>query len=182
MLEFEIKSISRFLKIRNQLIIDLENGKLDKKDFLIENYLLIEKLNMKPFLINDTIGRCVYNYQYYNVLAKYYKMCNLNLKSSKKSRKIHDINKSKIANYYIEKDKIILDLIKLVNKEDLVAYPLLLNSEKLDNKLFEIILLNYEKVILHSINQKVKDSLIDKGVFDPNPRKSKIDHYVNIVY
>lgn len=73
-------------------------------------------------------------------------------------------------------------MLNILGKEDLVSYPLILNSSRLNLKLIEIILLNYDKIILHTISNDIKNELIKKGVFSFSPRESKINHYVNASY
>lgn len=179
--DYNKKVLDVFFAKRNELIDRLENNELNKKDFLLENYLLIENLNMKPFQVLNSIEKCMYNYQYYNVMAKYYRVKINNALNTKKQRRSAEVNKSKISNYYIEKDKVILELLKLVDKENMIAYPVLINSSRINN-LIEIVILNFERAILHSINDEVIKHLKIKGVFESTPRLSKIDNYVNSGY
>ncbi len=179
--DYDKKVLDVFFAKRNELIDRLENNELNKKDFLLENYLLIENLNMKPFQVLNSIEKCMYNYQYYNVMAKYYRVKINNALNTRKQRRSAEVNKSKISNYYIEKDKVILELLKLVDRENIIAYPVLINSSRINN-LIEIVILNYERAILHSINDEVVENLKSKGVFDSTPRLSKIDNYVNSGY
>lgn len=181
MYDYDKKVLEIFFSKRNDLIDRLEDNKLNKKDFLLENYLLIDNLNMKPFQNLNSIEKCMYNYQYYNVMAKYYRVKINNALNSKKQKKTVEVNKSKINNYYIEKDKVILALLELVENENIIAYPLIINSSRINN-LIEIVILNFERAILHSVNADVVDKLKQKGVFDEIPRLSKIDNYVNSGY
>lgn len=181
MFDYDKKVLDVFFTRRNELIDRLEENQLSKKDFLLENYLLIENLNMKPFQDLNSIEKCMYNYQYYNVMAKYYRVKINQSFNTKKQKRTAEVNKNKISNYYIEKDKVILELLELVDKENIIAYPLIINSSRINN-LIEIVILNFERAILHSVNNEVVEKLKLKGVFDSTPRLSKIDNYVNSGY
>ena len=67
------KQLETFFKKRNDLILELSEGKIDKISFLEKNYELIQNLNMKPLLNISTLEEGMYNYQYYNILAKFFK-------------------------------------------------------------------------------------------------------------
>lgn len=177
--KFETKVLDKFFLNRNLLIDKLENGDLTKRDFLTQNYMLISKLSMKPFNILDCPEKCIYNYQYYNVLAKYTKIYGIKSSSSKKD--IKDV-KLKIANYYFEKDKIIIQLLKNFDDLDIEAYYVDINSTTLNSCLIEIVIKNYYRYVLHTINDNVKKILIELGVFNQKSQKSIIDSYINSGY
>ena len=50
------------------------------------------------------------------------------------------------------------------------------------NKLFEIVLHDYENIILHSKNEDIKNKLTEEGVFRKEKMKSVIDNYINEKY
>lgn len=179
--DYEKKILDEFFKNRNKLIDELESGSLNKKEFIQENYMLIENLHMKPFQILNNIEKCLYNYQYYNVMAKYYRLKLEDSGRSKRNKRLDEQNKNKIKNYYIEKDKVILSLLEIIDKRSIISYPIELLSSNLNN-LFEIVILDFERAVLHSINNDVKDLLISLEVYDEVPRKSIIDSYVNSGY
>ncbi len=179
--DYDKKILEEFFNNRNKLIDELESGALSKKEFILENYMLIENLHMKPFQILNSIEKCLYNYQYYNVMAKYYRLKVEGTGRGKRHRRLEEINKNKIRNYYIEKDKVILSLLKIIDRESIISYPVELLSNNLNN-LFEIVILDFERAVLHSINNEVKKELIGLNVYDEMPRKSIIDSYVNSGY
>lgn len=171
---YEMKLLNKFIGMRNKLIDELDCGKIDKKKFLFENYMLLTRLNIKPFAQANTIEKCVYNYQYYNILAKYAKA--FPMKKSQKGS-FNEVN-----HYYNEKDKTILSLLQNKNVGRVLAYPIKLNSLSLNNRLIEIILLDHEKLILHSKSEEIKKMLIDNNSYENKPRLSVINSYVNNSY
>ena len=76
-----------FFENRSSLIIQYQNGDLTKREFLEYNYDIVRKSNLKPFLKVDSYEKGMYNYQYYNVLAKYYTMLAKEIKNTKKHQK-----------------------------------------------------------------------------------------------
>lgn len=173
----EEKRIKKFLKLREKYILNLLDGLLNKKEFLEKNYLLIFRLAMRPFLKIDSIEKCIYNYQYYNVLAKYYKK-----KSKTSTGRISKEYDNKAKNYYIEKDKVTNIFIQLVDCEDIKAYYLIMESSRLDKKLIEIVFKKMNYVVLHTLDRDIIDNLLEREVLEDRPRISYIDHYVNCNY
>ncbi len=171
-----------FFKRRSYLIKELEDGKITKKQFLEHNYNLVRRANMRPFLRIDTYEMGMYNYQYYNVLAKYYKMLAKESKNSKRSSKNYKDYINKGNNYYNEKDKATLALLEFLGFENMEAYYIDMNSRSLNGELFEIVLLNYEEAIFHSKSKKILAILKDKEIFEDRIKKSKIDKYINETY
>lgn len=75
----------QFLKNRESLIEQYAKGDLTKEEFIEANYRCINSLDIKPFQKIDNVKKAIYNYQYYNVLAKYYQ------------KKAHDLNRNNEA-------------------------------------------------------------------------------------
>lgn len=168
-----------FFEKRNELIKDLSLGKIDKILFLEKNYNLIKDLNMKPLLNISSIKEGMYNYQYYNILAKYFRQKASLYSNNKKFKKKYTENMNKSNNYYIEKDKQLFEIIKLSKSSDLESYFVKMHSKKLNNNLFEIVLKNTDFAIFHSINVKILNLLKERCVFLNEIKESKIDKYVN---
>ena len=99
------KQLEVFFKKRNDLISELSQGKIDKISFLEKNYELIQNLNMKPLLNISSLEEGMYNYQYYNILAKFFKQKSQLYSNNKKKQKKYNENLMKSNNYYAEKDK-----------------------------------------------------------------------------
>ena len=64
------EALINFLEKRKELILRLENKRLNKESFLDENYFLIRRFGLKPYMQPKTREECLLNYQYYNCLAK----------------------------------------------------------------------------------------------------------------
>ena len=171
-----------FFEERDALIYKFAKGDISKKEFIEEHYFFIARLNLKPFKRIDSFEKGVYNYQYYNALAKYDK---LRAKDKKLAEKHPELIKGILENVkaaYRNKDDSTIRLIRFLEYEDMEAYFIKSKSEYLDNKLFEIVLHGYEGVILHSINRGLLEELRREGVFQDVRKKSKIDEYVNKKY
>lgn len=171
---------------RNSLIEQYNKGDLNKKEFIENNYYYIQSMDVKPFQKVDNIKKGLFNYQYYNVIAKY---C---------QKRAHDSpngspqKKDFIENsnyYYSKKDKMTMKILELLDFRGIEAYYVKVKSDSLKNKLFEIVLSDYdeygeyfEHVILHSKNEEIKNRLLQEGVFRAEKKKSLIDSYINQKY
>ena len=171
-----------FFQMRNQIIDRLEAGMIDKKSFLQENLQMIDRLQMKPYVVLDSVERCIYNYQYYNVLAKYCNSIAQAQKKDRRGRRVFEQNIGKMNNYYELKDQATIRLLELLEDQYIEAYPLVLNSVRLKDRLFEIRVTNRDRVILHSMKEEIRNSLVERGVYHSSPKKSIIDGYVNTGY
>lgn len=173
----ELESLNLFMEKRNLIIDKLDRKEITKEEFLIENYSLLNRLSMKPFLKIDNLSKGVYNYQYYNILAKYHGNLANNYKGKDKKKYKQEINK--INNYYYEKDRIILQVLEIIKYKDIESYFIKMHSNRLNNSLFEIIITNKEKIIFHSMNEELLRKLKENNVFSDEVKLSKIDLYVN---
>ena len=63
---------NKFLQHRQSLLFQYKMGDLTKNEFIERNFDTISRLGIKPFWRIDNTKKAIYNYQYYNVLAKYY--------------------------------------------------------------------------------------------------------------
>ncbi len=168
-----------FLKTRNQIIDSYTDGEMSKKEFIIKNFEFLKELNIKPFKIIDSYEKGMYNYQYYNILAKYYNMKVLEEMDKRKEDYFHRDMRN---NYYNEKDKVTMDILKLLNFQDIEAYFIEMESDGLDDQIFEIVLLNYEKAVFHSKSFWLLKKLKEKNVFIREKKKSIINEYINERY
>ena len=173
------KQLEVFFKKRNDLISELSQGKIDKISFLEKNYELIQNLNMKPLLNISSLEEGMYNYQYYNILAKFFKQKSQLYSNNKKKQKKYNENLMKSNNYYAEKDKYLFRMIDFLDKDSSEAYFIDMNSKRLNNSLFEIVVKDVEFAIFHSMNEKILEKLYEKNIFINETRISKIDDYVN---
>lgn len=169
----------RFFEHRKSLIVQYNQGDLTKEEFIEANYNYIQSMNTKAFRKVDNMLKGIFNYQYYNVLAKYYQK--LAHESPKKSTQRKDFLDK--ANYfYKRKDQTTLKILELLDFRGVDAYYVSVHSNNLKNKLFEIVLLDYDHLILHSVNEKIRLRLEEECVFRNEKRKSIVDDYINERY
>ncbi|MCX7748180.1 MAG: hypothetical protein N2645_15040 [Clostridia bacterium] len=169
----------QFLQNRQNLIDQYKKGDLTKEEFIEANYRCINALDIKPFQKIDNVKKAIYNYQYYNVLAKYYQ------KRAHELSKRHGAREDflELANhYYSKKDNVTVKLLKLLDYTGIEAYFVKVQSPNLKKKLIEIVLIDYENVILHTKSEVILNLLMSEKVFSADERKSLVDSYINQKY
>lgn len=172
--------IEKFFINRDKLIDELEGGRLSKTAFIEKNYEFVMDLELKPFEDNLDDKKCIYNYQYYNLLAKYE-----NFKAQEVEffdPELYDFHMEEANKYYEFKDKATLAFLEFVNYKNVKAYFLNLDSKRLEGQLFEVVFLDYNRAIFHSMNQKILSKLRENGKFSPVYKASIIHDYVNSAY
>lgn len=172
----------RFFNSRSSLIVQFSKGHITKKEFLEYNYDLVRRMNLKPFLRIDSYEMGMYNYQYYNVLAKYFNMLANDVKNTRKHQRYYNYYYNKGNNYYNEKDKATLSLLEFLEFKGVDAYFINVNSKSLMDELYEIVLLDYDEAIFHSKAKWLLKILKEKKVFSFGLRDSLIDGYINETY
>lgn len=175
-------TFDEFFDNRDALIYKYQKGDLTKKEFIEEHYYFITRLNLKPFQRIDSFEKGIYNYQYYNAVAKYN---TLRVRDKKLIEKHPDVVReieNKIKYNYHKKDESVIKLLRYLDYENVEAYYIKSKSEYLNNKLIEIVLWDYDDVILHTINTGIVEELKREGVFEDIRKCSKIDNYVNKKY
>lgn len=178
MIQSENDKLKSFIKLRNDYINELDQGETSKQEFNERNDKLYIELNLKPFSILDTFEKALFNYNYYNTKAKIALFNANKYREQKKDRKYkRELNLKN--NYYDEKDKASVAMIKLEDPEKIEAYHINLHSRNLASSIFEVYFKAREKVILHSKSEEIKELLISLGVFKDEVRDSIIDSYVN---
>lgn len=171
-----------FFENRNSLIIQFNNGDLSKKEFITENFNFITGLNIKPFIKVDSYEKGMFNYQYYNSMAKYYLMLAKELNNDSKHRRYY-VNYLNTGNgLYHKKDITTLKILKIFNFEGVSSYFIKTNSKSLDGKLYEIIIKGYDEAIFHSKALWLIDILKKEDVFLSKKKRSIIDSYINNLY
>lgn len=174
--------LASFIERRCVLIERLDAKQIDKDQFIQLNYDMISEEDMRPYLKVDQIDKALYNYHYYNILAKYHNHVAIACRPDRRGRKRQKEAFHRRDNYYREKDKVIFCLLDLLRDEKIEAYPITIDSKRLNNALFEIVLPEREKCVLHSKDLKIRAWLKEHGVFDEMPRRSVIHDYVNRPY
>ncbi len=171
-----------FFEHRDMLIVQYMNGDITKKEFLDMNYSFIQKMRVKPFQRIDSYSKGIYNYQYYNMMAKYHKMMAQEIKNKGKHPNYYRKYIEDTNYYYNEKDKTSFRLLRLIEFKNVEAYFIKIESINLKNKLYEIVLKDYEYSVLHSKSLWLLNVLKKEGVFVNKTKKSVIDYYVNERY
>ncbi|RKD31578.1 hypothetical protein BET03_12350 [Thermohalobacter berrensis] len=172
----------KFFNQRDALIIQYMNGDITKREFLQLNFDYIQRLRIEPFTKIDSYEKGMYNYQYYNMMAKYYSMMASDVKKRNKHAKYYNTYLSKSSYFYRQKDKSTLKLLKHLNFENIDAYFIKVRSKYLRNKLYEIVLKDYDNAILHSKSKWLLRILREEGVFTEGVKESLIDEYINEKY
>lgn len=181
--QFKRQSIfDRFFEHRDSLIIQYKNGDITKREFLEGNFDFVQRVKLKPFSRVDSFEKGIYNYQYNNVLAKYYNMLAADIKDDINFAKQYKSCRYKANYYYNEKDKATLQLLRFLEFKNIEAYFIKVESEYLNDKLYEIVLKDYEFAIFHSKSNWLLKILRDEGIFFEKKRTSLIDGYINEKY
>ena len=136
--KLEDQMFEKFFFNRDDLINRYATGSMSKTEFIELNYKFITDLKLKPFEGKlDDYKKCIFNYQYYNILAKY---CNLKAQDlefydPKQSRSY----KKEEFEYYKLKDSATQAMLECVEYQNVEAYLLKLNSKRLSGELFEVV-------------------------------------------
>ncbi len=171
-----------FIKARSHLIEEYESGAITKRKFLFKNIEYFSGSNMRPFLYINHYEKGIFNYQYYNTLAKYYYMMARDERAlGAECRRVnHCLNLSQ--KYYDLKDQATLDILKLIEFEQVEAYYIETNSNRLKNRLFEIVILDREEAVFHSKSEKLREVLHENSNFIEGTHISVIENYINEGY
>lgn len=174
------EKLELFVKWRIESIELLTKSKISKNEFLNRNYDYLKKLDLKPFSNIDTVEKALYNYQYYNIMAK--RNNYLAQKYKDKKKKLYKKFLNERENCYYLKDNATKSFLDLINYNDIEGYYINVNSKRLSGKIYEIYVINMQDVILHSKNLEILNNLKVNGKFDEISRDSLIDSYVNKSY
>jgi len=165
-----VNALNKYFRYRQNLIEQYIKGDMTKSEYLMENLNAVLSLKSEPFKKIDSVEKGLFNYQYFNALAKEIKM-----------EATNSFEGEKADYYYEKKDNATLKVIELLDYKGILAYPIYVRSKALKGKLFEIVLENYN-MILHSTNELILKRLKDMEVFSDEIRKSLIDGYINQRY
>lgn len=171
-----------FFENRSFLIMQLENGDLDKPGFIRENYDFLLRIGATPFAIVNSMEKGMFNYQYYNIMAKYYRSMAIDLEKRGKHPKVALSYRNKSNDQYHKKNIDISKMLKLVDFKNVDAYHVKSKSKFLKNRLYEIVFYDYDKAIFHSTADWLLDLLKEHGCFIEGNHKSLIDDYINSRY
>lgn len=173
-----MNAIQKYFKYRQGLIEQYKKGDMTKREYLEMNYDAVVNNEIKPFKNIDTVEKGLYNYQYYNALAKQMKSLSTQNGIDFEMKKYY----YEQSNYfYNKKDKATLKVLKMIDYKNVNAYFIKIRSHYLKGKLFEIVLNDYD-MILHSTSLLILENLRNECVFYEESRQSLIDNYVNTRY
>lgn len=175
-------AFEKFFENRSFLIKMYENNSITKREFLEMNYEAIRNSCIRPFVKIDSFEKGLYNYQYYNSLAKYYKTLARELKMSKNYKRDRNTYLNKCDHYYHLKDVSSLKLMKFLGFKGVEAYFIETKSVGLRGKLYEIVLRDFEEAIFHSKSEWLLKELQEAGVFLEGKHKSVIAEYIDERY
>lgn len=171
-----------FIERRSSLIESYELGEIDKKEFLKKNIQDLHNRNLRPFLIIDRIEKAIFNYQYYNAMAKHYLILAKEIKYNKRKNKQYCNFLSLADKHYHLKDQTILDALEFSEYKNINAYFIRCNSKDLENSLYEIVFKKENHVIFHSKSKKILQRLREKSLLDDDLKVSLIESYINDKY
>ncbi len=172
----EATNIKTVCEKRLELITDLECGKLSKERFIDENYNLIKDMKRVNYNVTS-IYEGIVKYHYFNTFAKK-KVLEADIYEFREPMRYKQL-KEEAYQYYLKKDRITLAMLEIVAYENVEAYFISLNSQGLCGHIFEVVLKDYDRVVLHSKDRKILHKLKINDCFDPLIRASVIDNYVN---
>ena len=173
-----MNAIQKYFKYRQSLIDQYAKGDMTKREYLQRNYEAVVYGDIGPFRNMDTLEKALFNYQYYNALAKEMKAVST-ARDMEYELKRDYLEKSNY--YYSRKDRATLAALRMLDFRGVEAYFVKMRSKYLNGKLFEIVI-QEENIILHSTSSLILKCLSEEGVFREERRKSVIDEYVNHRY
>ncbi len=173
-------SFDAFMAERDILIDQLEEKEITKTTFIEDNYDQFVDGVKPPTTLINSVEEGIIAYHYYNTKAKKMMMegNDCYFRDAYQAKQLHDL----AHDQYLKKDTVTMALVELLNYKDMEAYFVILQSEELNEELFEIVLTNYRRIIFHSKDKRLLNRLRKNGVFSEEFQASKIDDYVNTKY
>ena len=170
----------QFIENRNMLIDKLEKREIDKVDFVLMNKEYFDNLGYTPEKEISSLEEGLFGYQYFNSYAKFHKMKARELKYGEPFI-AHDHLKE-ADKLYKKKEAVTLKILEILGYKDIEAYYITSSSKSLRGRIFEILYHGDDKVILHSKDERIRQSLVKKGLFSKKTRESRIDSYIISLY
>ncbi|MGN1318801.1 MAG: DUF6648 family protein [Lachnospirales bacterium] len=172
-----MNALQKYFNYRQALIDQYMKGDMTKREYLERNLDAVLSLNIKPFKNVDTVDKALFNYQYYNAMAKDAKINT----TGNTDREYEHILLERSNYFYSQKDRATMRVLQLYDFTNVSAYFIKVKSKYLRNKLFEIILED-TNTVLHSSNQSILNRLKEERVFSEGVKRSVIDSYINQRY
>ena len=110
-----MNEIQKYFRLRQALIDQYTRGDMTKSEYLNKNLDAVMSLNIKPFRKIDSVEKGLFNYQYYNALAK-------------DAMTVAGRHDSEAGFYYREKDKATLSILRLLDYQNVSAYYIKVRS------------------------------------------------------
>lgn len=173
-----MNALQKYFSYRQALIDQYMKGDLTKKEYLNRNLDAVLALKDEPFKRVDTVEKGLFNYQFFNAMAK--DACMEARKYA--GKEFCYIYNEQIDYYYDRKDGATMRILELLDFRGVQSYFIKVKSRDLKNKLFEIILRDENNMILHSTSEAVLNRLREENCFSEGVRKSVIDGYINHKY
>ncbi len=172
----------RFENMRESLIFQYKKGDLTKKEYVHESHDILIRHQAKPFKNVDSFEKAVFNYQYYNTMAKYSHMKAEELRLKEKHIELSRSYIERKDRYYRQKDQMTWKAVQIKNFWEIEAYYIKVRSEFLKQRIFEIVFHEHPNVIFHSRGEWLKNRLEEEGLFNHQTKRSIIENYVNEKY
>ena len=172
----------KFFKQRESLIFQYKKGDLTKKEYIQESHSYLVQNEVNPFKNVDSFDKAVFNYQYYNIMAKYFHMKAENLKNSMKHPELDRKYLDKRDRHYYLKDQMTWKASSLKDFYQVEAYYIKVSSNQLKRRLYEVIFHEHPSVVFHSKSLWLREKLDQEGIFWNHTRRSVIENYVNEKY
>lgn len=173
--------LERFIAGRDRLIDCLEVGELDKSAYLEAQYQALMELGVSPRRGGlDSIEEGLFNYQYYNVLAKRERIQSKDeeFRNPEASRK----HRNQADRHYALKDRETVKIMELLNYQHVQSYFIETPARFLTGKLIEIIVDTYDRAVFHTADEGIINRLVRAGVFSEGIRPSIIQSYIESDY
>lgn len=132
--EAPMNAIQKYFKYRQSLIDQYAKGDMTKREYLRKNYEAVVYGDIGPFHNMDTVEKALFNYQYYNALAKENKTISTTRDMDYELKRDY-IEKSNY--FYSKKDRATLTALRMMDFKGVEAYFVKVRSKFLKGKLFE---------------------------------------------
>ena len=118
-----------YADIRESLIFQYKKGDLSKKEYIRESHDLLLRYEASPFQNVDNFDKAVFNYHYYNTMAKYTKMKADELRQKEKHQDLYRQMIQRKDRYYHQKDHTSWHAVKLLEFYRVEAYFIKVNAQ-----------------------------------------------------
>ena len=176
-----MNELQKYFRHRQALTDQYLKGDMTKREYLQANYQAVTGADFGPFTILDSVEKCLFNYQFYNALAKEQRSISVHEEMEFPLKKQFQAQSDY---YYRKKDAATRKALELLAYQGIEAYFVKVKSRALRGKLFEIICHGPQlyQMVLHSTSQSLLQRLREEGVFVEGSRVSVIDAYINARY